>query len=535
MMVMPDDHDDQLVVDDNLDRVDSPTITSELTRIGLLAVLPILLLVPPYMLEHPYWYDESWVAVATRAPISKLLLATSSTPIGWTILMVLIPGPGDQRQRLLPLAFAVGTVVFAYLLARDLQWPTPASGRIAGVVTAIFVAAAPIALLRQDLKQYTADACLTLMFVWLVVRLEKTWSMKRLWTLVVVGVVGSLVSYALMFVVAAAMVSLVIVAAAQRNRRRTLDVVGAGATTAVGYAAVAVFLLLPRSNERLAAFWERYYIDTGDGVRQIVTEIWHRIDGLAPLLGFKWPVLTIILVIAGSIVIARSGRPASAAILPILYVEMLALGILDKYPFLNQRTSHFLLLLTVAVVAVGVAGIANGLHQRWRGMAVGSVVLLGTVGFFLFGASSYVGGRTIPNEDVRTQTHYVEEHLEAGDTILVSAIGSYGFAYYWQRDDPLFVPSDAFSNGFGVEFDAEDIVIATHRTKASVTDALDEAIDIASSPNGSGRIWLVRTHVSKDERAMWASALDRPNLSLEELDNGREPVSLIRISIGRDE
>ena len=103
--------------------------SSRILRIGMVATLPYLLLVPPYMLEHPYSLDEAWVVVANRSPLSQLFLVTGSTPIGWTILMILTPGPGEQRQRLLPLAFAVGTVIVAYLIARDLKWTTPGAGR----------------------------------------------------------------------------------------------------------------------------------------------------------------------------------------------------------------------------------------------------------------------------------------------------------------------------------------------------------------------------------------------------------------------
>ena len=74
-----------------------------------------------YALRRPFWLDESWVALSTRAPISRLTLLTSSTPIGFSALLRAVPGTGDQRYRVIPLLFAVGTVVVAYLLGRQLR------------------------------------------------------------------------------------------------------------------------------------------------------------------------------------------------------------------------------------------------------------------------------------------------------------------------------------------------------------------------------------------------------------------------------
>lgn len=506
------------------------TVASEIVGIGMLAALPILLLSPNYMLGHPYWLDESWVALTERAPLSQLLMTAASTPIGWVGLMLLVPGGGEQHQRLLPLAFAIGTVIFAYLFARDLRWPTPGYGRIAGTVTALLVAIAPIALLRQDLKQYTADAFVTLLILWLVVRLEATWSGRRLWTLAAISVVGSLVSYASMFVVAAAFVALVVVAAVQRRRRRLIDTVIAGAATASGLIIVALVFILPGVSDALATYWKSSYLSLGDGPWALIGEIWDRFDALAPLLGFKWAWLAVLFAITGVVVVARLGRMAAALILPILYVEMIALGLLDKYPFLNQRTSHFLLLLTVAFAAIGISGLAASLQRRWR--TIGSFALIAMVAFVFYAVSPYIGIESIPNEDARSQARSVEENFRPGDTILVSSPGRWAFAYYWDVDDPVFAPNARSANGYSIGYDEDYIVIAPGRTPSEVEDGLDEALHAASNPNGSGRIWLVRSHMNVPETEAWQSVLDREDLAVEILDVGPEPLLLVTIQQG---
>jgi len=107
------------------------------------------------------------VADSVRAPLGQLRLLTSSTPIGWTLLLRLIPEVGPpERIRLLPLAFAVMGVVAAYLLARQL-------GRV----------------------QAVAAGCVTLVLLWLAARLQAGWSRGRLVALCLARVSGALVSH----------------------------------------------------------------------------------------------------------------------------------------------------------------------------------------------------------------------------------------------------------------------------------------------------------------------------------------------------
>jgi hypothetical protein len=52
------------------------------------------------------------VADSVRAPLHQLRLLTSSTPIGWKLLLRLVPEvEPPERLRLLPIAFAVAAVV----------------------------------------------------------------------------------------------------------------------------------------------------------------------------------------------------------------------------------------------------------------------------------------------------------------------------------------------------------------------------------------------------------------------------------------
>src|SRR3954447_23417349 len=129
-----------------------------------------------YLLRQPYWLDESWVAFSTKAPWRDLPLVSASSPLGWTVLLRVVPLGGPERQRLVPLAFAGLAGAVAYLLLRSVGVRRlPAA--LAGGGTVLL---APALLARADLKQYTADAAVFLLLLLLLCRLEAHWSHRRL-------------------------------------------------------------------------------------------------------------------------------------------------------------------------------------------------------------------------------------------------------------------------------------------------------------------------------------------------------------------
>jgi len=77
----------------------------------------------------PYMLDEAWVALSTRVPLGDLPRITSSSPIGWTLLLRAVPDP--DALRLVPLAFALLAVVAAYAFGRLM----PNRGRLEAITT----------------------------------------------------------------------------------------------------------------------------------------------------------------------------------------------------------------------------------------------------------------------------------------------------------------------------------------------------------------------------------------------------------------
>jgi hypothetical protein len=97
-----------------------------------------------------------------------------------TLLLRLFTVRGEQSGRLLPLAFAGAAVMVAYWLGRGIGWQRREISVAAGLLAAIAVLLVPAMLVRDDLKQYTADACLSLLVLVLTSRLERDWSRRAL-------------------------------------------------------------------------------------------------------------------------------------------------------------------------------------------------------------------------------------------------------------------------------------------------------------------------------------------------------------------
>jgi hypothetical protein len=494
---------------------------------GLVLVLGLLVLAVHdvgYLLRQPYWNDEAWVAVTTRFPLSALPATTSSTPIGWSFLARLLTFGHSQSARLLPLAFAGAAVMIGYWLARRLEWPGRGTGVAAGVLAAAAVLLVPAMLVRDDLKQYTADACIALLILAATARLERQWSRAGLVLLSVSVWGGMLLSHTAAFTGAAALGALGLVQLVRRDWRRLAEAVLAGlASAALGLAVYEAFdarAELPG----LTAYWRDYFVPRHGGLHAAVSfvirhfELIHRYFGLGP----SW--LAVPLVLAGLITTARLGRPATALAVVALWPEMLALSALRKYPLLDLRTSTFLIAVTAVVAAIGVAGICAALRARLRdgtvGTAAAAVIAVVALAAFGLGARPYVRSHHIRYEDIRQQTQSVARLAGPRDPIVVSSNSNWGFAYYWADGQPGRRPSSANLQGYQAYFPGQPrIIVAANRDVIAISAAMSQALRQARRLSCS-RIWLVRTHVDTVEHAAWITVLHRLRLTPTVLPDG---------------
>jgi hypothetical protein len=451
----------------------------------------------PYLLQVPYWLDEAWVAMSTRVSLGHLTTVTVTTPIGWAFLLRLMPSTGQQDQRLLPLLFAGLTVLAAYGFARTLRLLPVVTGLLAGGAALLV----PTILVRDDLKQYTADAFVTVLIFALLSRLEAKWSRQRLAMLTGVLVASALVSQVTFFVAAAAFFCL---GAVQLVRRRWAELAETVVAAAVGAVLLGGFFLAfdrGTQTKTLTDYWNAYYLPRHPtaAIHYINT----RVHQLLPYFGIRHAVLLVALVVVGLATLGWRRRWATAALLPALAVVMLVVSALHKYPLLDERTSTFLITATVVVAAVGVAGVATLLARKVH-LAAGIALAAAAATVYILTALPFVNGHPLPFEDVRAQTAFVTMHASPGDVVLVSLGASYGYGYY-APSRPNVVGKGGV--GFTVTYPAAARTVAlAKRGPVDVRSGLARALSLVAGHPGQ-RLWIVLNHVAPAEQTAWNAAL----------------------------
>jgi hypothetical protein len=483
--------------------------------LGALAVQPI-----GTMFHRPFWVDEAWVADLVKIPLSRQIALSSSTPIGWALLLRLVPGTAPERLRVVPLAFSAVAVVCAYLLARGLNWRTVGEARAAGVVAAAAVLLAPVSLQQNDLKQYSADGAAALLVLIVARDTERRHERTALVRLALVSVVAALFSTVSMFVAVAAFCGALGSAAITREWRRVRDVLVAGCGAGIVIALYAAVVVLPHDNDGLRNYWRPFYLDGSPG--HILSTAGHRFLALGSSFGGS-PKIVFVLFLAGLVVLVVRRNVALGIATAVLWVEMLTLGVADRYPFLDTRTSYFLLVVTLAIAAIGFAGLVIAIVRGQRALLV-TLVAVAVVGLG-FGARDHVRAFVYPNENPRVQTLYVAAHGGAGDVVVVNLLANWGFTYYWPRAGTrVFTAHDTIAAGYLARVDGINGVFATGRTQVDVLASMKTAVADWRADGGRGRIWIVRTHVLGAEAAAWTRAFARLHLHPKAVTGGPEPL-----------
>jgi len=472
----------------------------------------------PYMLHHPFWLDEAWVADTVRAPLGLTRSLASSTPLGWTVLLRLVPFGGPQRLRLVPLAFTMLAAAAAYLFGHELRLTRYTTG----ILTGAAVLLSPAMLVRDDLKQYTAEAFACILLWLLVARAENQWRLRRVVAIAATTCVGLLFSDTVIFVGVAAMGSLAIECLATRHWRRLIGLAGASAGMLAVSLVIYEVLIRPQVTPTLTAYWAPFYVPRSGSA---VSFIGSHLRYLAPYLGFRYLVIDLLLALAGIAALIWLRRFALAAMLPLTLAVLIGVSAAGQYPFGDLRTSTFWLVTVPLLMAVAVAAAA-----RWAtaiDRRAPAVITAAALAVWVLATGPYIRSHPLPGENVRSQVAYLDAHFRRGDIVIVSYAASYAFAYYYHGADPSFRSDPVTANGHVPAYPGVPwIVTMTNRRAVDVANALATAeARIAAEPGGArARIWIIRSHLRPPEIRAWQR--DLAGGRTRTIHVGREPILL---------
>jgi len=458
-----------------------------LVALGL-TVLAVAIRDPRYLLTRSYWLDEGWVVDSVRAPLHQLELLTSSTPVGWTLLLRLVPPVGGpERHRLLPLAFAALTALAAWRLGAMLGRGSGRWAWLYGLACGIAGAASVAVLDHTWLKQYTAEAFVAVALALLLARVELAWSWPTLAAYAAAGAAGFLVSNTAPLVSAAGLGGLWLVTLAARRWSRLPAL--AATTVVLGLADLVVYQALANNggNPALRGYWRLRYLSLDDGLGSAAQLVGRRLAAELGSLGWGPWWLALALIGVGLVALWRAGLPALALAVPAVGAELVVLGFAGAYPFLERRTAIFYAALLTVTAAAGLATLARlGLeHRATAPLAVAGLVVAGVL---LVPGWARAGRGDIPGEDVKAQVADVLARSRPGDPVLVTFAATFSFAWYWP-DRPTFVPATVpTAVGFMPTFPGRPELVLVHqpRSARAMVEGLDRALRL-----GRGRALVV--------------------------------------------
>jgi hypothetical protein len=458
-----------------------------------------------YLLNWPLWGDEAWVVISRNFPLSDLPSLISSTPIGWNLLVQVFSSFGDTCGRVLVQLFTVGAAVAAYGIGRALSSLRSAlTTRAAGAIVAISVVSAPASLLRNDIKHYTADAFITLVIMLLVILVIQSRDPDRdhnrdrsaLITLTVVSSLGLTLAFATLFASGAAFLALAVHSLLVNDRRQFRETVIAGVIAAVSLALWYSAFYIRGDIPSLREFWQPQYPQSlMDLPRFIGTRLLLVDDQTA----FHSVFVILPLVIIGTLILWRHRLYAIALFGPLMLLLMTTLGLLERYPLLDGRTSHFFLIFTSVFTAVSIVLLLDTLYARalrgkrpaWVSRSWVPTVAIATLALIVIvAASPSWRAKSLPGYSVEAQIDYVLKHAGPSDLILFNNLASYQVGISWTRDEPSWCPNETAWTGFDICYPGVDD-LRGFNTLNEAYELMDRHLEAAP---GSA-VWLIRSHV----------------------------------------
>jgi len=418
------------------------------------------------------WFDDAWVALSQKATtIRELLLVNGPSPILFTLIIrtlrSFVADP-ELSAQLFPFICGIAIIPLSFLLVSRVT-----SSYALGVVAAALNAVAPVlAEYSTRVKHYTSDALTGVVLLILFAGLCRRPQESRLSWTALVACLGSLLSYTSILV--SGLFLHLVVAYRFLQRRNENHVRSAG--TVLGFdlfvATYYWFVVRPRNNSALRAFWAEFFIvwqqDLWVTCKSILAHLAWAIGGAFPRSLAARPGLVIILLLmaAGTWSLCRSKTYGLLGLTFLLfYPSLVVLASLSLYPLGGGRTDAFSHPISIFLALNGIRVPLKWLRAQFVVSAAAALLLLMAFGNHIL----------YPNEGSSAEfVSRIEREAGDQDGLVVDPTGNFAFAYYttW----PISFRKNQDGTGFGAELRRRNaLLIPSERLQsAQFSEQLEE-------------------------------------------------------------
>jgi hypothetical protein len=456
------------------------------------------------------WLDDVWQALLCRASLSDQLRFSSSSPIGFTIILGLLSRlvPDAELGFQLPI-FVLGVLqipLFALLIYRiSRSEALTAWGAALSAVCFYFV------VFSTRVKQFTLDAVIVTLAL---LYFHKLWNGSRGIALAsALGCCVLVLSFSSSIVIAI-FLNVFLLRELIKNRGqwsmvcKPVSAVLIYNTVAAGY---YFALLRHQQNPALSEFWTYWFIPwdknlfeilafTGNRFGVLLTGFWHNKvflwDKAAPIPQIE--LIVLLLASAATILgLIRFRKQKGldcywAVAVTLVYLSLVTLAGLHIFPLGGRRTDIFTIPITLMTILIGAHSLCRASNKQW----LTRLLLGGAVAYtILFGSPRFFGGYPVyPYKDRTAElTMLAEQDFKDDDVMIIYPHGCFAFGYYTTM--PITLESSTNqATGFRVRVMNDRVFVLPlvpgyQRQPEKLASALDPVLE-----NAEGRVITFGTH-----------------------------------------
>lgn len=457
---------------------------------GCAAFLRISVLAPSSL-----WLDDAWVALVHRADTWGEIYLTSLGNLGFQVILkawFAVVGFSELRAQMIPFVIGVVTPAFLYValfIGARLQRSS------AAMAAGLLVLSPVLSVYSGRLKVYTLDAALTVMLIWLGVKLWRSPSARRAWIAYLTGAIGATVlSSVVVPVIAGGFAAGLLRIRQARVSAAYGSILSYGAFGASWW----VVVIRPSTNDSLHDWWAARDVFVSNS-QDLVSAFIRVGQGLHAAPG--WGVMGAAAI--GFLLLLRRRRDLAVLTgIPLLGAAVLSFA--GLLPLGGGRTDAYLLPIVATIIA---GGIDVAPLRRWVGWGViVAVVLVGPLPRVAY-----------PDRPSKAAVQHLAALAASDHGIVVLGVSQFPVGLYWPGEIDL-TPEEGLGNGFNVHFSDGRFVIAGERWQGRSSE--ETVRNVAESKP----TWVVSTRAPTQARAIVDAAVQGGRIevrSLWEVDSVR--------------